>query len=311
MDRAPYTDLLVTSTGLTLLRGGPKDGLVSCRPDQHLALRDQVSSHWKATGQGSFRLEWEGLFFRVTVLEDLSGSTFFLRRMPQNVPEIESLGLPQPVTRWLVKDCRKGLVLFCGAQGSGKTTSACALVRSRLFQDGGHAVTFESPAEMPLHGAHGSGYCFQTELEDETALAQALRSAHRYASPDILFIGEIRTRHAAAQVLRAALGSDRQLVVATIHGLDLASALDRLLTFAREADGDIAARNLAQTLTAVLFQRMSMQGGKTGVDLSEFLLIPFTEGAKSIRSKLRSGSLLALGDDIREQKNRLAFRGEL
>lgn len=311
MDRAPYTDLLVTSTGLTLMRGGPEDGLVTCRPDQHQALRNQVSGHWKTTGQGSFRLEWEGRFYRVTVLEDLAGPAFFLRRMPRTVPDFESLGLPQPVARWLVNDCRKGLVLFCGAQGSGKTTSACALVRSRLLHDGGHAVTFECPAEMPLHGIHGNGFCFQTELEDETALAQALCSAHRYASPDILFIGEIRTRYAAAQVLRAALGSDRQLVVATIHGLDLSSALDRLLTFAREADGDIAARNLAQTLTAVMFQRMSTHGGRACVDLSEFLLIPFTEGAKSIRSKLRSGSLLALGDDIREQKNRLAFRGEL
>lgn len=311
MERSFYTDLLVTSSGLTLARGGPGEDLGPCPDGRHQALTEHVSRCFRASGNRSFRVEFEGSAYRVTVLEDLSGATFFLRLMPQALPDFETLGLPSAIARWLVHDCSKGLVLFCGAQGSGKTTSASALVQTRLLHGGGHAVTFESPAEMPLHGPHGRGYCFQTELASESALARALRSAHRYASPDILFIGEIRTRHAAAQVLRAALGSDRQLVVATIHGLDLASALDRLLTFAREADGDIAAQNLAQTLSAVLFQRMSSHSGRSCLDLREFLLVPFTEGAKSIRSKLRSGSLLSLGDDIREQRNRMAFRGEL
>ena len=309
MFQESITDLLITSTGLILARIGPEEGLVSCHPEQHRPLRELVASRWAKTGNTSYRVEFEGVFFRVAVLEDLSGPTFFLRRMPRTVPDFEILGLPQPVTRWLLKECRKGLVLFCGAQGSGKTTSACAMVRNRLLNGGGHAVTFESPAEMPLHGPHGQGYCFQSELEDESALAQAMHSAHRFASPDIVFIGEIRTRHAAAQTLRAALGSDRQIVIATIHGLDLTSSLDRLLTFAREADGDIAAKNLSQTLSAVFFQRMTSHDGKVVVDLPEFLLVPFTEGARSIRAKLRSGSLLSLGDDIREQKNRLAFRG--
>lgn len=311
LGQMPFSDLLLLPSGRSFLKGGPVAGLVVCGPDmreQVATLLAQATAHWRESGQASFRMETGGVLFRVAVLQNLEGPAFFLRRMPEAIPDFAALGLPQTVTQWLTGcACRKGLVLFCGAQGSGKTTSASALIASRLRQHGGHGVTFEAPAEMPLHGQHGPGFCFQSELSDDNHLARATQSAHRFASPDILFIGEIRSRHAAAQVLRAALGSDRQMVIATIHGLDLVSSLDRLLTFAREADGDIAAQNLAQTLTAVLFQCLTVSDGQAHVELSEFLLLPFTERAKSVRAKLRSGNLLALPDDIREQKNRLAF----
>ena len=61
--------------------------------------------------------------------------------------------------------------------------------------------------------------------------------------PDIIYIGEIRNKYAASEALRVSLGSDDQIVVATIHGLDVPAALDRLATFAREIDGEVATSN--------------------------------------------------------------------
>lgn len=304
-----FSDLLVSPSGKQFLKGtGQGFELVDC-PDGPEATRllDSARTAWETSGQDSFRLEHDGTVFRAAVLQDLHGPAFFLRRMPARVPSFERLGFPSAVAQWLTQHARKGLVLFAGSQCSGKTTSASSLVCTRLANDGGHAVTFENPVEMPLYGQHGKGFCFQSEVSDEAALAQAVERSHRYCSPEIIFIGEIRTKYAAAQVLRAALGSDRQLVVATIHGLDLATALDRLLTFARELDGEIAAHNLAQTLTAAVFQRLEDQDGKKVLRLPEYLLLPFDDRSRGIRAKLRSGDVLSLSNDIREIQNRLKY----
>ncbi|MEG2005630.1 MAG: type II secretion system protein E, partial [Bilophila sp.] len=149
-------------------------------------------------------------------------------------------------------------------------------------------------------------YCFQSEILSEQELAVQIERAHRYASPNLIFIGEIRTRFAALEVLRVALGSSQQLVVATIHGLDIITALERLLNWARELDGN-AAQNLANSLLAVIHQELHLDNGKRVLRIPQFLLVPFSESAKAIRSKIREGQLHSLGDDMREQRNRILY----
>ena len=182
----------------------------------------------------------------------------------------------------------------------------------RLEVYGGHSVTFENPAELPLAGSWGEyGYCFQTEIASEAELAQEIERAHRYASPDIIFIGEIRTRHAALEALRVSLGSSRQLVVATIHGQDVITALERLVTWARELDGDNAGQNLADALLAVIHLSLeSSADGQRCLSSPQFLLLPFKESSRSIRVKLRNGQFNTLTDDMRELKARIAHKGE-
>jgi twitching motility protein PilT len=207
---------------------------------------------------------------------------------------------------------RQGLVLFAGPQASGKTTMAGAFIVDRLIRYGGHAVTFENPAELPLSGPWGDkGYCFQTEIHSEAELPKCIEKAQRYASPDIIFIGEIRTKFAALESLRVALGSSRQIVVATIHGLNVVTALDRLLTWAREVDGDNACGNLSNALLAVIYLRLSelRLDGRRTVTSPEHLLLPFKDHCLSVRAKLRDGSLSTLVDDMRALKNRIASEG--
>jgi twitching motility protein PilT len=242
-----------------------------------------------------------------------AAGTGFWRRLADAVPSFESLGLLGVLCSWLLaEEQRQGLVLFSGAQASGKTTTASAFVADALNCTEGIQWTFENPAELPLAGSWGSGgYCFQTEISSDDELAQEIERAHRYASPDIIFIGEIRTRHAAFEALRIALGSSRQLVVATIHGQDVITALDRLVNWARELDGDNARQNLADALLAVIHLSLENDSdGQRRLSSPQFLLLPFKESSRGIRAKLRDGQFHTLNDDMRELKARIAHKGE-
>lgn len=260
---------------------------------------------------GCVRIRHQGVSYRAAGHIGIEGRAYFLRRLAETVPDFSSLLLPMGVDNWLLEaENSKGLILFCGPQGSGKTTSAGSFVASRLRRHGGHSVSFENPVEMPLAGPHGvHGFCFQTEIREEAELGRHIERAHRFASPNIILIGEIRSTFTASEALRVSLGSSQQLVVATLHGLDITTALDRLLGWARESDGDMACQNLAHSLLAIVYQELTSTNGKRTLNVPQFLLIPFTDGSKGIRAKLRECRLLSLEDDIREQRNRIKLQG--
>ena len=257
------------------------------------------------------RVRFGNLTFRVANYHGVEGPAYFLRRLADRVPDLEEIGLGQDLTTWLLgAERQKGLVLFCGPQSSGKTTSAAAFIASRLRRHGGHMVSLESPVEMPLSGPQGPfGYGFQTEVKSEADLARHIERSHRYSGPNILYVGEIRSKYAASEVLRVALGSANQLVVSTIHGLDIITALDRLMTWAREMDGEVACQNLAHSLLAVIYQELTSENGTRSVRVPEVLLAPFNDKSRTIRAKLREGKLNSLAEDILAQRNKIAFQG--
>lgn len=315
-----FSDLLLLSEKRAYLKGTSDydQQLVAAPPDceEELGglLRVVEAAYAKIDPMDSTRVSFGGVSYRVAGNEGVMGKTWFLRRLPEQVPDFNSLGLPEPITAWLLSPERqKGLFLFSGPQSSGKTTSAAAFVAAKLALQGGHAITFENPVEMPLEGRHGEhGYCFQTQIQSEAELSRHIERSHRYASPNIVYVGEIRTKHAASEALRVSLGSSRQMVVATIHGLDVITALDRLMTYARELDGEVACQNTAQALLGVVYQELigdDVTSGRRTLRVPQFLLTPFTEKSKSIRAKLREGNLIGLENDIREQRGRIRFMG--
>ncbi len=263
----------------------------------------------------SLRVTHLGCSYRAAMYDDVvGGHAFFLRRLADEVPTLDKLGYPKALADWLTdsRQC-KGLLLIAGGQGAGKTTTASALIKSRLTLHGGHAVSFENPVEMPLAGLHGPhGYCFQSEIQSEAELEGHIERAHRYSSPNIIYIGEIRSKYAASIALQVALGSSQQLVVATIHGLTINAALKRLLTWAKEQDGEVACQNLSQTILGIVHQELSDPvAAKRELKLPEFLLTPFDssmEDATAVRAKLLDGSL-NLDDEICAQRNRLTYFG--
>lgn len=319
-----FSDIILLSKGGgAYLKGTPEADqmLLSVPPDCAdeavglLKLVCQEFNHNSWDPNLSLRVTFAGCSYRAAMYDDVvSGHAFFLRKLAAEVPSLDSLGFPASLVEWLTdrQQC-KGLILLVGGQGAGKTTTASALIKSRLTLHGGHAVSFENPVEMPLSGQHGEhGYCFQAEIRSESELESHIERSHRYGSPNIIYIGEIRSKYAASIALQVALGSPQQLVVATIHGTTIATALRRLLTWAREKDGDVACQNLSQTILGIVHQELSDPvNAKRELKLPEFLLVPFDksdESSTAIRTKLADGRL-NLDDDIRAQRNYLTYSG--
>ncbi len=273
-------------------------------------LTDEPGELDGAACSRSIRYRHKGIQYRAAAVQDVTGDyTFFLRRLPDAVPGLETLGLPPHLTDWLLKpETLQGLVLVTGAQASGKSTTAASLAAARLTKWGGHGLTLENPAELPLGRAWGEhGYCIQTEIGSEQELARQIECAHRFSSPNVILIGEIRTKRAAMEALRIAQGSSRQVVIATAFGLNLLTAMGTLLKGACELDGESAAHNLANCLLCVIQQELCLTDGGYVLRVPDFLLCPFTEEGDVIRRKIREGKLNALADDIRQQKNRVAY----
>lgn len=316
-----FTDLLLFNNGVAKLKGCPNTGVHLIPLPRELlpevkGLPNKLMDIVLKRKQNTAHFEHNKVHYRIAYIEDLqAGKVWFLRRLPNVVPNFEELGLAPYLTSWLLeKEQCQGLILVSGAQASGKTTMASSLVGKRLELFGGHGVTFENPAELPLAGNWGEfGHCFQTEIAGEQELAQCIENAHRYASPDIIFIGEIRTKFAALEALRVALGSNKQIVIATIHGLNVIAALERLITWAREVDGENACKNLADALLAVVHVQLMSKNDALTLHSQEHLLLPFSQYEKTrpIRAKLREGKFYTLSDDMRDLKNKIAHEGKL
>lgn len=306
-----FTDIILLPDGRGKLKGTPGYGSKLVDLPQSIStetLFGRIKGMMHEKKQTKFRITIDKTIYRVAVYEDINlATTAFLRRLPDTVPDFTSLGIPSPLDIWLLQERhKKGLVLFAGAQGSGKTTSAASYIQARIAKNGGHMVSFECPVEMPLAGQCGEhGYCFQGDI-DEDKLAQNIKLSHRFASPDILYVGEIIGPDTASQALRAALGSSQQVVVSSIHGLSVIAALDRLLTWAKEIEGNEGANNLlASSLFAVIFQEIKEEEGKKCLHVPEYLFIPFTTGGDSTRAAIRDGNLRSLQNDMNALQNRI------
>ncbi|MBF0482502.1 MAG: Flp pilus assembly complex ATPase component TadA [Desulfovibrionaceae bacterium] len=310
-----FTDLIVFPDGTARLKGCPETGqqLVTMPPDCTEETKDLPLLLAKELIErasfscNTFRFHQHGIFYRVAVVTDIDGGqTWFLRRLPRTVPTLSSLGLPSWLCEWfLLPEQRFGLVLLAGAQACGKTTTASSLVAERLKIYGGHAVTFENPAELPLGGKWGEfGFCFQTHIKGEDDLAVHIERAHLYASPNIIYIGEIHNKFSAIESLRVALGSRQQLVIATIHGIDVVAALERLINWAQEIDAGNACENLANSLLAIVVQDL-----ETDSKVQQFLLLPFNQDSAGVRAKLRDKQFVNLADDMRALRNRIKTSG--
>jgi twitching motility protein PilT len=308
-----FSDLILISDTEAVLKGVPSFGRKlrfvpdDCR-DEVDGIRQALLAE-KYRDLETFRFKHGERNYRVSVTYEIEyGKATFLRRLPDVVPSIQNLCLPEHVVEWLGSEKQsKGLVIFSGPQASGKTTCAAAFVADRLARFGGHAVTYERPVEMPLSGWHGEGkhaFCLQNEFQSEEEIGPAVEQSHRLGSPDITYVGEIKGKHTSSETLRVALGSAKQLVVTTIHGFNIQSALSRLIGFASMMDGDTAASNLAQTLSAIVQLELYNDGSRKVLRVPEFLLCPFDESSKGVRAAIRDQKLGQLDIFIREQRGR-------
>ena len=193
--------------------------------------------------------------FRVNGFRQRGATSFAFRVIPSVIPNFEELGLPSGVTR-LAQEHR-GLVLVTGPTGSGKTTTLASMLDQINRQRRQHIVTVEDPIEI----LHPDRNCIVNQREvglDTASFEQALRRVLRQ-DPDIILIGELRDTETAHTALQAA--ESGHLVFSTLHTIDAAETLGRLIEFFPAAKQPQIRSILAGTLRGVISQRLLPRAG--------------------------------------------------
>lgn len=220
--------------------GAGMDGLsplpATAQAEAH-ELRELCVDRHNATGHHEFSVCHNKTAYRVSLLDSMTDEVYVLRRFPASAPSLDSLKLHSVFVQRFLKPKLQGLLLVTGAYASGKTTTASAIVKGRLENLGGVAVTIEDPIEMPLEGEYEKGVCYQTWVQDGN-FAPHVKSSARWA-PSMLFLGEIRDGATALEALKASINGI--FVVATFHAASIEAALQRFHALAASEDSSFAA----------------------------------------------------------------------
>jgi len=163
--------------------------------------------------------------FRISAFYQRNFAGMVLRRIETHIPSVDDLKLPA-----IVKDLamsKRGLLIFVGATGTGKSTSLAAMIGHRNANSKGHIITIEDPIEF-IHEHQG---CMVTQREvgvDTPSFDVALKNTLRQA-PDVIMVGEVRTRETMDYALTFA--ETGHLCMATLHANNANQALDRIINF--------------------------------------------------------------------------------
>ncbi len=163
--------------------------------------------------------------FRCSAFHQRNLAGMVLRRIETRIPRIEELALPDIIKKMAMT--KRGLVIFVGATGTGKSTSLAAMIGHRNRNSKGHIISIEDPIEF-IHQHEG---CIVTQREvgiDTDSFEVALKNTLRQA-PDVIMIGEVRTRETMEYAL--AFAETGHLCLATLHANNANQALDRIMHF--------------------------------------------------------------------------------
>ena len=204
-------------------------------------MNDQQAAEFEATKECNFAISPPDIGrFRVNVFMQQGRVGMVLRTITTKIPKFDELGLP-PVLKDVVMT-KRGLVIFVGGTGSGKSTSLAAMIGYRNENSYGHIITIEDPIEY----VHEHKNCIITQREvgvDTDNWYAALKNTLRQA-PDVILIGEIRDRETMEYAI--AFAETGHLCLSTLHANSANQALDRIINFfpeerrAAAADGPVA-----------------------------------------------------------------------
>ena len=232
------------------------DGLVAMAGE---LMNPPQQKHFRETREADFATSIEGVGrVRVNVYQQRGLIGMALRLVPSAPRRLEELDLP-PVIERLCQE-RRGLILVTGTTGSGKSTTLAAIVDQINATRTDHILTIEDPVEY-LH-EDKTGMVNQREIAVDTAsFGVALRAALRQ-DPDVILVGEMRDLETIHTALVAA--ETGHLVISTLHTLDAAETVQRIISNFPEAQQRQIRLQLASVLRAVISQRLVPRTDRPG-----------------------------------------------
>lgn len=268
-------------------------------PEKYVEEANELSKLVKEKNRDDFSLNFDGMRLRVSRKKTSAGSTWAaIRKIPDQIPTMEDLRVPEAIAKKLKFLGRNsGLIVFCGATGQGKSTSAISLLGSYLSEYGDVCITIEDPTEYDLQSKNWgpNAACFQFEVEEEQDWANYVKMALRW-HPRYILLGELRTAEATAQALRAATSG--HLVISTLHAGSLEEAIHAIRHLASPVTGSRTDSLVADSFLGVVHQRLIPSG--------PIMKTLFAHGkglGDPVRAGIRSGKIETLASII-EQQNR-------
>jgi len=215
--------------------------------------------------------------FRVNVFRDRGSTVAAFRAIPWDILTFDDLGLPHAITE--LSEKRQGLVLVCGATGTGKSTTLAAIIDQINSQRACHIITIEDPIEF-LH-THKRSVVNQREVRGDTkGFGPALRYILRQ-DPDVVLIGEMRDLETVqASITIAETG---HLVFATLHTNDAAQSINRIIDVFPPEQQDQVRAQLSMIIEGVIVQQLipRLDGG------GRVLALEIMTATPAIRSLIR------------------------
>jgi len=188
--------------------------------------------------------------FRINIFKQRNEVSIVARNINTDIPQFDQLGLPEVLKDIIMT--KRGLVLFVGGTGSGKSTSLAALIDHRNANSGGHIITIEDPVEY-VH-KHKKSVINQREVGVDTrSFRNALKNTLRQA-PDVILIGEIRDRETMEHALEFA--ETGHLAISTLHANNANQALERIINLFPEERRPQLLMGLSQNVRGIVSQRL-------------------------------------------------------
>jgi len=238
VEKAPLTPVWMRETASTIMNSDQEKSFQK-NPEMNIALGDDDIGR-----------------FRVNIFRQRGHVGMVIRCIKTDIPEAESLGIPSIVKKLVMQ--KRGLILFVGATGSGKSTSLASLIDYRNMNSAGHIITIEDPIEY-VH-RHKRSIINQREVGDDTlTYADALKNTLRQA-PDVILIGEIRDRETMEHAI--AFAETGHLAISTLHANNSNQAVERIVNFFPEERHNQLYMDLSLNLKGVVSQRLipSLEG---------------------------------------------------
>jgi twitching motility protein PilU len=231
-------------------------------------MSDKQAADFERTKECNFAISPPGIGrFRANAFVQQGKVGLVLRVIPNKLPTIDDMGLPQVLKE--VAMVKRGLVIFVGGTGSGKSTSLAAMIDWRNINSYGHIITVEDPVEF----VHPHKNCIITQREvglDTDSWESALKNTLRQA-PDVILMGEIRDRETMEHAV--AFAETGHLCMATLHANSANQALDRIINFFPEERRAQLLMDLSLNLKSLVSQRLlPRQAGKGRAAAVEIML---------------------------------------